>query len=221
MTEESIIHNSRIVFIGGGGHCKSVLDSYVGNVDSPEIVITDARLRIGTEVLGYRVVGNDETLQTLFDDGCFQAVISLGSIKSTVGRRRIFEKTRRIGFSFPNIIDITSTISRATTLGKGVYIGKKAVINICTTIGDFVIINTGAIVEHDCIIGDFSHVSVGAVICGGCEIGEDVFVGANATVIQGVKIGNGSVIGAGSIVLDDVPQNTWIQGIWSNRLRSE
>ena len=54
-----------IILIGGGGHCKSVIDVIeqesqfviVGIVDKPEL--------IRTEVLGYPVIGSDADLESL------------------------------------------------------------------------------------------------------------------------------------------------------------
>lgn len=205
---------SKLVLLGGGGHCKSVIDSVKFDTEYEEIVITDNASQIGTMIHGIRVVGNDEALQTLCNEGYDKAFISIASIKDTSLRRSIYEKAFSAGLSFPNIFDPTAVVSESVIIGEGIFVGKNAVINSGCKIDDFAIINTGAIVEHGCKIGTFSHVSVGSVICGECTIGKDTFIGANSTVIQGVRIGDNSVIGAGSIVLADVPENMLVTGIW-------
>ena len=194
----------RLVLIGGGGHCGSVLDAARGMNRFEEIVITDPDIEAGSEYMGCRVAGTDEMLSRLFQDGFGMAFVSVGSITSTRLRKELCQKAKEAGFDFPNIIDPSAKVSEYAAVGKGIFIGKNAVVNAGARIGDMAIINTGAVVEHGCRIGAFSHVSVGAVMCGDSKTGDSVFVGANATVIQGVRIGMNSIIGAGSVVLKDV-----------------
>lgn len=212
--------NKGIILIGGGGHCLSVLDSILSkrsdSVDDNDdsILITDRELAAGTKVLRARVVGGDERLSILYDEGYRDAFITVGSLKKTDKRRELADKAGRIGFGFPVIVDPSAIVSGYSSLSDGVYVGKNAVINAKATVGAHVIVNTGAVVEHSCKIGSFSHISINATVCGDVMIGEDVMVGAGATVIQGVKIGNQCLIGAGSIVLRDVPEGTRVIGIW-------
>ena len=60
---------SKLVLIGGGGHCKSVLDSALAMNKYTEIVITDPEIKPGTEVLGCTVVGSDDILSELRRQG--------------------------------------------------------------------------------------------------------------------------------------------------------
>lgn len=203
----------KLVLIGGGGHCKSVLDTVLQMDIFSEIVITDYNVSAGTEILGCKVVGNDDILPSLYADGFINAFITVGSIKSSENRKRICQRARDIGFHFPVIIDPTAVLAKDICIEEGVFIGKNAVINTGAKINEMTIINTGAIIEHDCHIGPFCHVAVGAVVCGGSRLEESVFIGANSTIIQGVKIGSNSVIGAGSVILGDVAENSMVVGI--------
>ncbi len=200
--------NRKIILIGGGGHCKSVIDTLLQNKDYSDIVITDNNVPKGTKIFGCNVVGSDDILLELLKIGYEYAFVTVGSIKSTKLRRMLFSKAYNLGFKIPNIIDRSAVVSEYTELGGGVFIGKKAVVNSETLIRDGVIINTGAIVEHDCRIGEFSHISVGAKLCGNVTIDSDCLIGAGATVIQGIKIGSNSVIGAGSTVIRNIESNT-------------
>lgn len=204
----------KIVLIGGGGHCISVLDTLKACNEYDSMVITDHNIPAGTAISGCNVYGDDDKLPELFEAGFSDAVITVGSVKDTSIRRRIFADSLKMGFAFPNVIDPSAVVSAGAVLAEGIFVGKNAVVNCDSTIGKFAIINTGAIVEHECSVGDFTHVAVGAVVCGGCTIGDDVLIGANATVIQCVKIGSHCIIGAGSVVLSDVPDNTTVRGIW-------
>ena len=204
----------KLVLIGGGGHCKSILDSAMNSKKYSGFAITEKKGSSQYDILTPYVVGDDDQLPFLFQNGFKNAIISVGSIKSTETRRRLSQVAEKIGYTLDTVLDPSAVISMFTTIGKGCFVGKRVIINASATIGDNVIINSGAIIEHDCWVGDFSHVSVGAVLCGGVTINNDVFIGANATIIQGIEVGARSIIGAGSIVLCDVPEDSVVYGIW-------
>lgn len=203
----------KLVLIGGGGHCKSVLDSALAMNKYTEIVITDPGIMPGTEVLGCTVVGNDDVLSELRSRGFDEAFITVGSIESCSLRIRLSKIAEQLGFGFPVISDPSAVISKNAVIGNGTFVGKNAVINTDVSIGRHAIINTGAIIEHECSVGEYCHISVGSLVCGGTVIGDRSFIGAGATVIQGLKIGDDSIIGAGSTVLSDVQSGRKIHGI--------
>lgn len=207
----------KIVLIGGGGHCRSVLDAVVRMNAFDEIVITDAAVPAGTRMMGYEVVGGDELLPQLYEEGFRYAFVAVGCIGNTAMRQNLFRQASETGFLFPNIVDPSAAVATDVTFGNGIFVGKQAVINAGAVIGDMAIINTGAVIEHGCHIGSFSHISVNAALCGGVSTDSSVFVGAHATVVQEVRIGRGSVIGAGALVLGDVPDETHVVGLWKAR----
>lgn len=204
---------SKLVLIGGGGHCKSVLDVALSLNKYKEIVITDPETKPGTEVHGCTVVGNDDILPELRSRGFDEAFISVGSIESCSLRIRLSELAEQLGFRFPVISDPSAVISKNAVIGNGSFVGKNAVINTDVSLGKHSIINTSAVIEHECSVGDYSHISVGALVCGGTVIGDRTFIGAGATIIQGLKIGDDSIIGAGSTVLSDIQSGKKIYGV--------
>jgi sugar O-acyltransferase (sialic acid O-acetyltransferase NeuD family) len=218
MKQHSKDYNKAIVLIGGGGHCRSVLDSLNSIDEYEEVIITDPNIPAGTNIDGVIVVGDDDILPDLFSRGIKKAFITIGSVgdrKSIELRQQLFNKVTAIGFEVPSVIDKTALVSKNAKIHDGVFVGKKAIVNAGAEIGKMAIINTGAIIEHECSVGAFSHVSIGAVLAGQAEVGEGAFIGANSTVIQCRKIGANSVIGAGSIVLSDVPANTTVVGVYN------
>ncbi len=204
---------NKLVLLGAGGHCKSVLDAALCSNQFSEIVITDPVTLVGTKVLGCKVVGTDEVLPKLFNEGFTQAFITVGSIQNSAVRRKLVCLATKIGFTFPVIIDPSAVISRFAKIGEGTFIGKNTVVNAGTKIGKHCIINTGAILEHDCSVGAYSHVSVGSILCGGVTLGSGVFVGAGSTVIQLTTISDNAIIGAHSIVLENVGENVKASGL--------
>ncbi|WP_408072043.1 acetyltransferase [Butyrivibrio sp. JL13D10] len=203
----------KIVFIGGGGHCKSVIDAALRSKQFTKIYITDAELEAGTKILGCEVVGPDDKLPELFKEGITKAFITVGFIKPNDLRSRLYDMAKKMGFSFPDIVDPSAVVSDFAQLGSGVFVGKNAVINAGAIIGNNAIINTGAIVEHDCVVGEGAHIAIGAKLCGECKVGAGTLIGAGATVLQGIEIGDNAVIGAGAVVTRNVGSSCTSVGI--------
>ncbi len=200
----------KLLLIGGGGHCISVLDCLLSLKQYDKLGIIDYNR--DASVLGIEVVGVDSDLPRLLLEGWQYAFITVGSVGDTKLRRRLFNTVTEIGFVIPTIIDSTSTIAGKVNVGKGTFIGKKAIVNANTVLGQCSIVNTGAIVEHDCSIGDFVHIGPGAILCGQIDVGHDTHIGAGSVVRQLVSIGDNSIIGAGSVVVKNIPDNAKAYG---------
>jgi len=200
---------TELVLIGGGGHCRSVIDTLLSLEGFHINGIVDPN---GEELEGIPVLGNDDILPQLYNKGIKNAVISVGSVESAKLRGKLYNMAKSIGFSFPNIMDRTAIVSKNASIGEGVFIGKGAIINSGSQIGNMTIINTGSIIEHDCAIGTLSHIAPGAVLCGTASAGEQTLIGANTIVIQGVSVGNQTIIGAGSVVVKNIPSHKYAYG---------
>ena len=192
----------RILLIGGGGHCRSVIDSLLTTGIYDEIGIID---RTDISYRGIHIVGNDEDLESLHSYGWTDAFVTVGSIGDTSTRRRLFHMIKKTGYNIPVVIDPSAIVSDDSVLEEGVFIGKGAIINSGCSIGECSIINSGVILEHDCKIGPFAHISSGTVLCGQTKVGENTHVGAGSVVKQLVELGCDSLIGAGSVVIQDIP----------------
>jgi len=194
----------KLLLIGGGGHCKSVLDSLLESMQYSEIGIIDKKENVGKMILDNRIIGCDDDLIKLYQLGYQYAFVTLGSVGDPSLRVKLFIMLEEIGFDIPNIIDLSATVSKYVSMKTGVYIGKNVVVNAGTSIGKGSIINTSATIEHDCKIEKYSHIAPGAVICGEVKIGEQSHIGASSVVRQQVKIGAHTIIGMGSVVLQDI-----------------
>ena len=192
----------RLLLIGGGGHCRSVLSSVLSLNEYEEIGIVDYA---DTSVLGVPVVGQDEDLPALKKAGWTDAFITVGSIGDTSLRQRLYQMVVNNGLIVPAIIDITAIIAQDAKVAEGSYIGKGVILNSGSCIGKCAIINTGAIIEHDCLIGDFVHISPGTVLCGQVFVGDHSHIGAGSVVRQQIEIGKDVLVGAGSVVVSNIP----------------
>ena len=210
--------NRKILLLGAGGHCMSVLDSLlalnlysdIGIID--KVYTENVKSHYSTNISGVPIIGADDDLDRLYKEGFTDAFITVGSLGDVSIRRKLYKKIKNIGFNIPNIIDVSSIVSKYTTLGEGNYIGKNAVINGGSDIGNCTIINSSATIEHECIIGDFVHVSPGGILCGNVNINANTHIGAGSIVKQGLTIGSNTMIGMGSVVISNISDNKTVFG---------
>lgn len=200
---------NKLLLIGGGGHCLSVLDCLLNLRVYDKIGIID---QPGSELLGVPIIGEDADLPRLKAEGWTNAFISVGSIGDTTLRQKLFRMVKELDFEIPSVIDPTAVIGRECEIGEGCFVGKRAIINAGSRIGECAIINSGAIVEHDCVIGDFAHISPGVVLCGNVTVGSATHIGAGTVVRQEIKIGNESIIGIGSTIVANVSDKVTVYG---------
>ena len=187
----------KIVLIGGGGHCHSVID-VIEQENIYEIIgIVDKRELIGKKVLNYEIIASDDDLDEIFKT-CKNAIITIGQIESSSLRKKIFINLKEIGFNLPIIISPFAYISKHSIIEEGTVVHHHTLINANVKIGKNCIINSKALIEHDSIIEDFCHISTASVINGGVIVKEGNFYGSNATSKQSIVIDD--FIKAGSLV---------------------
>lgn len=201
----------KILLLGAGGHCMSVLDSLMALDQYTDIAIID-KSNNTSNILGVPVIGVDDDLERLYEEGYTDAFITVGSLGDTSIRRKLYNKIKDIGFNIPNIIDNSSIVSKFVSIGEGNYIGKNAVINVGASIGNCTLINTSSTIEHECTINDFVHISPGSVLCGNVIIEADTHIGAACVIRQGLSIGYNTIIGLGSVVVSNINSNTMAYG---------
>lgn len=200
------MREKRLILVGGGGHCKAVIDVAL-SAGRTVYGILDNAIATGSTVLGIPVIGNDNDISLFVDDNT-EFLITVGQIKTSSIRRTIAERIIKAGGTLATpLIAGTAHIAKGVTLGNGTVIMHNAVINSDTKIGENTIINTGAIVEHDCSVGNFVHISTGAIVNGVCTIDSDTFIGSHATVVNCMKITKKVVIGAGATVTYDITKS--------------
>jgi UDP-perosamine 4-acetyltransferase len=200
-------HALKVVIIGGGGHAKVVIDAMQRSATH----ILAGILSTGneTEVYGVPVLGGDDLLPTLRDQGIEGFFVAIGS---NVVRRKLFDKAVAAGLTPVNVIHPSAVISPHVTLGSGIVVMANGVINPGSTIGDNVIINTGTTVDHDADIGADVHIAPGSHLAGNVTVGAGSFLGVGTVVIPGITIGQRVVIGAGTAVYRNLPDDAKVVG---------
>lgn len=144
-----------MILLGGGGHCKSVIDvaesagyNILGILDMPEDV--------GNQVLDYKVIGTDDDIPLYVDMAEF--VITVGFIKNPATRIKLYNKVKEAGGKLATIIASTARVSKYSTIGEGTVVLHQAFVNAGAHIGANCIINTFCNIEHDAQIGDQCHI---------------------------------------------------------------
>lgn len=200
--------NKQLILIGGGGHCKSVIEvaesvgyTILGILDRPE--------EVGKQVLEYKVIGVDDDIPQYVDQAEF--VITVGFIKNPSLRIILYRKVLEAGGKLATLVASTAHVSRYATLGQGTVVMHQAFVNAGAVIGDNVIINTFANIEHDAHIGNQCHVSTGSMINGDCVVGDSCFIGSQSVLANAISICPNVIIGAGSLVRKSINQS----GIYS------
>lgn len=192
-----------LILIGGGGHCKSVID-VAESAGYTILGILDRNIPEGTTVLGYPVLGNDDKIAPYIDKAEF--LVTVGQIKSPAIRIRLNKMVEEAGGKLATVIASTAHVSKYAKIGEGSVVMHQAVVNADAHIGKGCIINTFANIEHDVTIGDYCHISTGAMVNGEAKVGDGTFVGSQSVINQCVTVSENTVIASGSVVHNNLSE---------------
>ncbi len=181
----------RLTFIGGGGHCRSLLSLLPDGVE--------ASYADPTEQPGMPIPRNP-----LPDDqiaGPLHISLALAPANSLSRRRALIDSLQ--SREFVTLVAPSAVVTPGCDIAPGCAIFHRAVVNQ-SVLGPHCIVNTGAIVEHDCHLAENVFLGPGVILCGSVHIGRDCIIGAGAIVLQGVHIAPGTIVGAGATVVRDI-----------------
>lgn len=202
---------TEVLIIGSGGHAPVVAD--ILSMDERYSVhgFTDAdKVRWGTEVMGYPVLGGDDYADAVIRSCEYAVILGIGDIEM---RRVLIDRFDGNGANWVSAIHPGACVSSHSTLGKGIVMVAGSIVNCMADVGDHDIINTNASVGHDCVVGSNVHVASGSVLGGTSRIGDDCMLGLGCRVIPLVTIGEGSTVGAGAVVVEDVLAGRLVVGV--------
>lgn len=108
-----------LILVGGGGHCKSVIEAaesagytILGILDKPE--------EVGKAVLSTKVIGVDDDIPQYVDKAEF--MITVGFIKNPKLRIALYDRVKKAGGTFANVIASSARISRYASTVGGVFL---------------------------------------------------------------------------------------------------
>lgn len=197
-----------LVLVGGGGHCKSVIEAaesagynILGVLDMPE--------EVGKEILSTKVIGTDDDIPAYVDKAEF--VITVGFIKNPATRIKLYNRIKEAGGKLATIVASTAHVSKYAEVGEGTVVLHQAFVNADAKVGCNVILNNFVNIEHDAVIGDQCHISTGAMINGECKVGNNCFIGSQSVLANSITVGDDIIVGAGSFVRKSISE----KGIYS------
>ncbi|HDR7338322.1 TPA: acetyltransferase [Bacillus cereus] len=202
-----------IVVIGSGGFSKQVIEIIEQlNLIKPEYkllgIVDDNKSLVGTEVLGYEVIGDTDYIKKLSKQQKIQGVIAIadGEIREHISR-----KLNNV--QWINLIHPSAVVSNYTKLGEGNIICAGVVINPECKMGNHSHINIGSTLGHDVLMLDYVTVMPGSKVSGNVNLKSKSMVGTGATIIQGLTIEENVVLGAGTVVTKNTKPNYLYVGV--------
>lgn len=198
----------KIILVGAGGHCGSVLDSIPYDSEVAGF-IDDYR---NGDYCGLPVYRHIEDIP---DYQMCKYHITIGNVGL---RKDWYSVLKEHDLDVINIIDRSAIISRSVRIGEGNYIGRHVILTSDISIGDNNIINTKALIEHGCVIGSHCNISTASILNGDVKVGDSVFFGSNAICNGQLTIETGSTIGSGAVVTKDVKSCSTVVGIPAKEL---
>lgn len=195
-----------IILVGGGKHCKAVIDVIEQENKFTIAGIVDFKERIGEKILNYPIIACDDDLTTLsqqFQHFC----ITLGQGKSNQSRVKTYNLLTQLKVNLPTIISPRAYVSKYSTIGNSNVIMHGAIINSATVIGNNNILNTFCLLEHDVEIGNHNHISTRTTLNGSVIIGSNCFIGSGSVIIDKLNIWSGVIIGANGLVINNISES--------------
>ncbi len=189
----------KLILIGGGGHCKSCIETIESTGSYSVAGILDVKEKVGGKILDYSIIGTDEDLEK-YTGKEFSFLITVGQIKSNATRLKLYNRIKSLNLPLATVIASTAYVSKRAIIGEGTIIMHHAIINADVTIGVNNIINNKVLVEHDAQIGNHCHISTGAILNGGVQVKDNAFVGSGAITKEYTTIPEAAFIKANSIV---------------------
>ncbi len=200
-------HKEDLILIGGGGHCRSCIDVIEMEGRFTILGIVDEKPAQDLTLTDYPLLGREKDLPSLVRS-CRNFFITIGQIKTSEPRTRLFTNLKQFDVLFPVIISPMAHVSRRASLGEGTIVMHQAIVNAEAFVGRNCIINTKALIEHDVVIEDHCHISTAAVVNGAAKVQRSSFIGSNSVIRESVVVGESSIVGAGVVVLHHVaPQS--------------
>ncbi len=191
-------NKEKIILIGGGGHCMSVID-VIEQEDRYQIQgIFDQNIQ-NRELLGYPVLGGDELIPELISDNT-SFLITVGQIKSYAIREKLAKLLDVNHARLATVVSPFAYVSKHSKVEPGTIIMHHAIVNAGATVGKHCIINTKANIEHGVTIEDFCHISTASVINGDSIVRRGTFIGSNATISHCITIEENSIVGASKFI---------------------
>lgn len=201
----------RVLILGGGGGAALVLDILTNSMRQQAVAILDNNPKLaGTSLMGVPILGGFDLVTSLWQEQRFDALIST-VVRDTADRASIFERFRKLGIPFTNIVAPGASIRTETCWGVGNLIVHGCYVATGVVLGDNNFLAAGTFIEHHSRIG--SHCTFGprTALSGQVKVADRVKFGMQVAVEPFVEIGTESVIASGVVLTTHVPAHSIVK----------
>lgn len=193
----------KIAFLGSGDLACDLCERVVLWNQYEVVGFIDGNCEKGTMIKGYPVLGNDNDVVNLYEEGVFDYIyIAIGYLKFQV-REKLYNRYKG-KVPFANIISPTAYVHPTATLGEGIQLSDGVYIGQHARIEDNVLITLMSIVNHGNYIKKHTFFSTRVTTAGNVTIGERCFVGVGVVISDGVTICDDVWLSPGSLVVSDL-----------------
>lgn len=205
----------KIFILGAGGFAREVLNIFSDlNRNEDVLGFLEENCQREGKLINNKPVYDVSKLND-FDKDDIKLVCAIG----TPLRKKLIEKTKKLGFKYETVIHPSVTMSKWVELGEGCIICAGNILTNQIEIGKFSILNLACTIGHDVIIKDYTTLSPGVHVSGKVHIGKECFIGTGVVTVEKLKIGKNSFVGAGAVVAKDIPDNVLALGTPAKALR--
>lgn len=141
---------------------------------------------VGTVIDGYRVLGDTDELEKLYQKNTFYAVVA---VQEGSSRKKLVEK--HAGFDdWETLIHPTAVISGSTKIGKGSIVFPHVTLSIHSRMGNHGLYYIHSTVCNDCSFGDYVSVMTGVTIAEHVTVGDETYLAAGCTIYPYISLGS-------------------------------
>ena len=171
----------KLLLAGAGGFGRMVAEQAMLRYDC---AFVDDGQAVGTEICGIPVVGKISDLPKLHASYKL-LVVGIGNNKF---RAQVYEKSKLLGYDFPNIIAPSAYISPYAKIGCGCVVLQNACVQNGASVGNGALLNAGAEVHCDATVGGYTLIYTNSVIRTGAVVGSYARIGSNCTICNNATL---------------------------------
>lgn len=201
LASNEIVGNTPVVIYGSGAVAHYVFDICLSLNQEIRGVI-DGNRKKGERLYGVEVIGDDYLLNDSHLRATTRLVIAVGNLTQ---RRKVFDESRRYGYTLASLIHPSCVISPYAEIGEGAIINPFTSIRIGAKLGNLFLSEGHSRIGYENHLGDNVIVATNVMLNAKMEIGDDCFFGTSATILPYLKIGNACYIAAGALVTKNIP----------------
>lgn len=155
-------------------------------------------------------------------DGCFEDLLNRSSLKGmnfalSMGditvRKALYDRILAKGCNVPTLIHPTAIISKRASIGEGVIILPRSIVQADVSIGNNTVITIHTTIAHTSRIGNHCMISGHCIVGAYVHVCDSVQIGQGSTLVSGKVnvVGEHSIVGAGAVLREDVkPHSMYI-----------